>query len=106
MTILKCTSNFNHLLDMKDAKIEVDFQYQNCCNDDDGKAQDNLHIKFFWVELYFLEGLSPVNSSRLEESTCSKRTCHFSSSISHAVWMSEKVNVNKMQRFDQIYLSF
>ena len=100
MTILKCTSNFNHLLDMKDAKIEVDFQYQNCCNDHEGNTQDNLvHNIFFWVELYLLKGLSPVNSSRLEESTCSKRTCHFSSSISHAVWVSEKVNANKMQRF-------
>jgi len=53
------------------ADIEVDFTYKYCCNDE--------------------EGILPIDTIKLEPSTCSNRTCEYSRSSQHSSWISTQV---------------
>ena len=53
------------------ATIEKEFNYKNCCNDD--------------------EGLSELRTSKLIPSTCSERSCFYSSAMPFAIWTSKQV---------------
>jgi len=53
------------------ANIEIDFTYTYCCNDE--------------------EGILPINTTKLEPSTCSERTCEYSPSFQHSSWISTQV---------------
>merc|ERR1719450_154062 len=65
-------SSFCRILpDYNHATIEKHLEYEKCCNDNTG--------------LWTLETI------KLEPSTCSQRTCHFSETLPHSIWQSEQV---------------
>ena len=41
-------------------------------------------------EHYPISGLLPINSTKLEPSTCSERTCEYSPSSQHSIWISRQ----------------
>jgi len=55
-----------------EATIEYDFTYRNCCNDNS-------------------EFLHSINTTVLEHSTCSERTCFYAPSLPHTIWKSKQV---------------
>ena len=59
------------ILGFDQATVEVEFEYKNCCYDE--------------------EGLVPLGSSKLEKSSCSERTCFYSKSLPHSTWISKQV---------------
>lgn len=48
---------------------------------------------FIFQEIFFKKflGLNKLNSTKLEPSTCSQRTCYFADSLPHSSWISSKV---------------
>ena len=53
------------------AKIEVEYTYRNCCNDE--------------------TGLQPLNTVQQQPSTCSQRTCYYDKLLPHSIWISKQV---------------
>ena len=72
-------------VDKASAAIEIEFTYKHCCDDGSGKFVFSRHIfeKFL--------GLDKLNSTKLEPSTCSRRTCYFANSPPYSSWVSSKV---------------
>merc|ERR1712198_35719 len=52
------------------ANLEIDFAYKRCCNDE--------------------EGVLPIDTVKLEPSTCSERICKYSFSSQHSSWISKQ----------------
>ena len=53
------------------AKIEVEYNYRSCCNDD--------------------AGLQPLKTVQYQPSTCSQRTCYYDNMMPHSRWISQQV---------------
>lgn len=66
------TSVCRVLPDKASAAIEIEFKYKHCC--DDGS------------------GLNKLNATKLEPSTCSRRTCYFANSLPYSSWVSSKIH--------------
>ena len=58
-------------LDSKKAVVETEYNYKQCCYDEDGKV--------------------PLNSLKWEAESCSQRVCHYSKSMMFSVWISSQV---------------
>lgn len=58
-------------LDNKKAVVETEYNYKQCCYDEDGKV--------------------PLNSLKWEADSCSQRVCHYSKSMMFSVWISSQV---------------
>ena len=93
---LVCTYLF--LLNAGIANIEIDFTYESCCNDGEGKVM--IIFLVFLLQIYIFcvlkiqqlsEGILPIDEIKLEPSTCSKRTCEYSASSQHSSWISTQI---------------
>ena len=62
-----------HIKGLQKAKIETEFRYGVCCNDD--------------------EALKPLNTTELQASTCSQRECIRPENAPFAVWISKPVRL-------------
>ena len=84
MTIYELSTFFS--LDHDKAVVQSDFKYKSCCIDGQGKL-----LNQFIVFANIFEGLSTLNSTKLDPRTCSERICHSSEYLLYATWISSKV---------------
>ena len=74
-------------LDQDKAVIQNEFQYKNCCKDEQGSSGNFIFLLFSFI----CKGLSKINSTKLDPKTCSERLCHSSEYVLYATWISSKV---------------
>jgi len=65
------TSVCRILPDHENAVVETEYNYKQCCYDEDGKV--------------------PLNSTKYEPGSCSQRVCHYSQSLRFSVWISSQI---------------
>ena len=71
------------------ALVEYEFNYRNCCNDEDGK-----YFFCFSKLIFSYSGLSALETTKLEPKSCSQRFCYYKDALLSSTWISSKVLLN------------
>ena len=91
MNIFKLLTFFSK--DHDKAVVENEFKYKNCCID----GQGNFFLLLF-VFAIICEGLSSLNSKKIDPKTCSESICHSSDYLLYATWISSMVDKEYVYR--------